>query len=214
MEADIAQKVDSFFRQFKHQLFKKGEVLIRADDEPSGIFYLQGGHVKKYAISEKGDEVVVNIFKPISFFPMSWAINNTHNTYFYEAITIVEVWRAPKEDSIEFLKQNSDVLYNLLSRVYKGTDGLETRMTYLMLGSAYDRLISELLISARRFGDKVESGRSIRIKISEKDLATQSGMTRETVSRELKILKEKKFLTFNKGELIILDLEELEQQLF
>src|SRR3989344_6135121 len=114
MDTNISAKIDAFFTQFKHQVYKKGELLIRADDDPSGIFHLKSGYVKKYCISKKGDELIVNVFKPISFFPMSWVINNTPNDYFYEAMTEADIWRAPKEEVLKFIKAEPDVLYDLL----------------------------------------------------------------------------------------------------
>lgn len=210
MDNAILQKIDAYFTQFKHQAYKKGEILIRADDIPSGVFYLKEGHVREYAISKKGDELVINVFKPVAFFPMSWAINDTPNAYFYEAMTDVEVWRASKKDVVRFIKDNPDVLYDLMSRVYKGVDGILTRMTYLMSGNAYARLATELLIYAKRFG---KGQNIIEIDISEKDLAAQSGMTRETVSREIKILKDKNLVVHNKNKLIINNVQKLEEEL-
>lgn len=205
MDSKIAEKLETFFTKHRHQIFRKGEILVRADDDPAGVFYLKEGIVKEYAISKKGDELIINVFKPIAFFPMSWAINNTPNQYFYEAITELNVWRAPKDRVIEFIKTNPDVLYDLTSRVFKGIDGMLTRMTYLMSGNAYARLVAELIIHAKRFG--------IANRISEKDLAASSGMTRETVSREMKILKDKGLITFNKNILLIKDLKKLEGEL-
>jgi len=206
VDLKIQKKIDEFFTRFKYQKYKKGEILVRADDDPPGIFYLKSGRVKEYAISKKGDELVVNMFKPISFFPMSWAINNTPNMYFFEAIIDIEVWRAPKDKVLEFIKANPDVLCDLLSRVYRGTDGMMTRMTYLMAGNAYARLITELIIHAKRFGNP--------LRISEKDLAASSGMTRETISREMKTLKDKGLVSFQKNTLTIKNLKELENELF
>lgn len=211
MDTTVESKVDIFFSQHKKQNYKKGEILIRADDDPAGIFYLKDGNVKEYAISKKGDELVVNIFKPNAFFPMSWAMNNSSNSYFFEATTDVTLWRAPKNEVLEFLKNNPDVLYDLLRRVYKGTDGILTRMTYLMAGHAYGRLITEIIIQAKRFGKS--SNDSIVLNIAEKDIASQSGMTRETVSREMKKLKEKGLLGFNKNALVISDIQLLEDEL-
>ena len=213
MDTNIAKKIEEFFTQFKHIKYKKSEILIRADDNPSGILYLVSGNVRKYAISQKGDELVVNIFKPISFFPMSWAINNEPNEYFYDALTPVEIYRAPKEKVVEFIKNNPDVLYDLMSRVYSGTDGMLRRMTYLMAGNAYARLITELTIHAKRFGKKNESTGKIEIKVSEKELASQAGMTRETVSREIKGIKDKGLVTFDKNVLIINNIEDFENEL-
>lgn len=205
VDKKITEKLENFFTKFKHQIYKKGEILVRADDDPPGIFYLKSGYVKEYAISKKGDELVVNIFKPISFFPMSWAVNNTKNMYFFEAVTDAEVWRAPKDKATEFVQSNPDVLYDLLCRVYKGTDGMMVRMTYLMAGNAYVRLVIELIIHAKRFGTTS--------RISERELAAQAGMTRETVSREMKTLKNKGLVTFNKNIFTIVDLRKLEEEL-
>jgi CRP-like cAMP-binding protein len=213
VDTEIAKKIDKFFTQFKHVTYKKGEIIIRADDNPSGIFYLISGNVRKYAISKKGDELVVNIFKPISFFPMSWAINNEPNEYFYDALTSLEIYRAPKEKVVEFIKNNPDVLYDLISRVYRGTDGMTRRMTYLMNGNAYARLNIELIIHAKRLGKKIDNSAKIEVKVSEKELASQSGMTRETVSREMKELKDKGLVNFNKNILTIKSIEELENEL-
>lgn len=211
MDTVIAKKVEGFFSKHKTQKYKKGEILVRADDNPSGIFYLKEGIVKEYAISRRGDELVVNVFKQLAFFPMSWAINESQNTYFFEAVTDVMVFRAPREEVVEFMKANPDVVYDLLSRVYKGTDGMMTRMTYLMAGNAHGRLITELLIQSKRFGKK--SDKSIEVHVTEKDLAAESGMTRETVSREMKVLKDKKLVSFSKNSLIIKNIQYLEEEL-
>jgi CRP-like cAMP-binding protein len=212
MQEAIAKKIDTFFHQFRQQTYKKRQIIIRADEDPTGILYLKEGIVKKYAISQKGDELVVNLFKPVSFFPMSWALIETPNNYYYEAVTDVVVWKAPKDKVIMFVKQNPDVLFDLMCRVYTGTEGMLTRMTYLMAGNAYARLLTELIIQAKRFGKQQADGK-IMIKVSEKELAAQSGMTRETVSREMKTVKEKGLIVTEKGQLLLTDIASLEEEL-
>lgn len=210
MDEVVLEKINTFFVQFKHQVYKKGEILIRSDDTPSGVFYLKEGSVKKYAISKRGDELVVNIFKPVSFFPMSWAVNSSPNEYYYEALTDADVWRAPQHEVRQFIKNNPDVLYDLLQRVYKGTDGLLRRMTYLMSGDAYERLLIELIIHAKRFGKDIKP---VELTITEKDLSVQAGLTRETVSREMKNLKEKKLIFMENHKIFLKDISKLEAEL-
>ncbi len=212
MDNKVLAKIEEFFKKYRHQKYKKGELLIRAGENPKGVFFLTSGAVKEYAISKKGEELVVNMFKPVAFFPMSWAINNIANNYYFEAMDDVEVWIAPQMETINFVKENSDVLYNLMSRVFKGTDGILMRMVYLMSGSAYARVITELLIQGKRFGKK-GSADSTELTILEKDLANQAGMTRETVSREMKILKDKGLITFVNNVLIINNIDKLEEEL-
>ncbi len=209
---EITEKIDSFFSQFQQKSYKKGDILINADEEPTGIFFLKNGAVKLYAISKKGEELVINIYKPIAFFPMGWAINNTKNEYYYEAITDAIVMKAPREKVLKFLQSNPEVLYDLVQRIYRGLDGLFTRMMYMMSGGAYDRLVTEIVIQAKRFGKHTTDG-VIEFHVSEKELAAQAGMTRETVSREMKVLKEKNLVGFNKNTLTIHDLSLLEAEL-
>ncbi|MDO8269150.1 MAG: Crp/Fnr family transcriptional regulator [Candidatus Levybacteria bacterium] len=211
MDTAIKERIKNFFSPYKTQFYKKGEILVRADDPPSGVFYLKAGTVKMYAISRKGDELIINVFKPFSFFPMSWAVNNTPNNYYFEAMTAVEVIKAPREKVVEFVKSDPVVMYDLLCRVFRGTDGLLARMSYLMAGNAYLRLIAEILIQAKRFG-KTE-GKHVEFKVSEKDLAAFSGLTRETVSREMKLLKDKELVAFDTGGIIIKNIELLENEL-
>lgn len=210
MEKTVQEKLKVFFHQFLHHSYRSGELLVRAEEDPSGVFYLLNGTVRVYAITKNGEELVVNIFKPGSFFPMSWAINQTPNKYFFEAMTDVELYRAPRAEVLDYLKQNPDVLMDLISRVYKGTDGLITRMTYLMAGNAYSRLIIELLIYVKRFG---EGKNKVAVNLSAKELAAQSGLTRETVSRETKILKDRGIIHMDHNTLVVLDVQKLEREL-
>lgn len=209
MNSAVQGKIDKFFKQFRRKVYKKGEILVRADDDPSGIFYLEDGFVKKYVISKKGDELTVNIFKPMLFFPIGWALNNSKNYHFYEAMTPVSVWLATRDRFIKFIKSEPDVLFELIKRIHR--DGLLTRMTYLMAGNAYTRLVAEIHTSIKRFG-KEENGLAM-ISVTEKDLASMTGMTRETVSREIKILKEKGLVEFSRNRLIVRNIKKLEKEL-
>jgi CRP-like cAMP-binding protein len=211
MDENVTTKLDTFFKKYKKYSYKKGEVLLSPPNTPSGVFYLQEGIVKQYALSLNGDEVTLNTFKSLSFFPMDWAINNTPNDYFFEAVTDIEVWKAPREDVVTFLKNEPEVLFNLVSRIYKGLHGLFLRLTHLVTGNAQSRLITELLIQTKRFGTHDHT--SSIIKITEKDLGIQTGMSRETVSREMKRLKDKGIVEIQLGTIKINDVQKLEEEL-
>src|SRR5690606_19512659 len=125
----------------------------------------------------------------------------------------VQVQLAPKEQVIEFLQQTPAVMYDLLQRMYSGVDGLLLRTRYFMSGSAHNRLITTLLICAKRFGSSPVNSNSVELTITEKELAAQSGLARETISREIKILKEKNLVSLQKNKLRITDLHQLEQEI-
>src|SRR5437870_336303 len=117
MDIKIKTKVDKFFSKHQTLKFKKGQLLIRAGDSSPGIFYLKEGIVRQYAVSVNGEELTLNIYKPVAFFPMAYVVNNTIPAYYFEAMTEVSVGRAPKEKVLEFILENKDVLFDLVSRI-------------------------------------------------------------------------------------------------
>lgn len=185
MDAVVKTKVDAFFEKHKRQTYKKGELLIRADDDPAGIFYLTQGIVRQYAITKDGDEQTVTLYKTPSFFPMMWALANLPNTYYFEAMTQVTVWRAPKDDVLAFLRAEPDVLLDLTTRLYRGMHGLLTRIQYLQTGNAMANIVFAILNTAHRFGEHQSSNKATTLRITHRELAALTGLTKETISREM-----------------------------
>lgn len=209
MEPEVAEKIHEHLSKYPKRSYDKGQIILFADESPEHIFYIAKGKVRKYDVSYRGDEVIVNIFKPPAFFPMSWAINHTPNKYFYKTEAETELHVVPVADALQFVKDNPDVMFDLLSRIYKGMDGMLGRMTHLMSGTAKSRLIYELIIECRRFG-KLQPGGGYTVDATEVDIAARSGLSRETVSREMHKLKEKQLVSVDHGRIIIADLAKLE----
>lgn len=203
MERSVSTKVAEFFSQYPLRTYRKGQILVHASDAPAGVYYLAEGRVKQYDVTYRGDEIILNTFKPGAFFPMSYAINRTINDYFLEAEADIAVRRAPADDVVGFIKANPDVLYDLLGRVYRGTEGLLGRMTHLMGGSARSRVLYELLIECRRFGAESDGG--VRIEVTETDIAARAGLARETVNREIHKLKQEHIVEITAKYMVVCD---------
>jgi CRP-like cAMP-binding protein len=206
MDRVVGEKIEKFFGQYTLRTYPKGQILILNGNPTNYVFHLKSGIVKQYDISYRGEEIILNLFKPPAFFPMSLAINGGDSLYTYEAQTSLEVQEVPIDEAVTFLKQNPDVLFDLLSRVYNGVDGLLTRVTHLMSSSARDRLLFELLIESRRFGKKLGKSGYV-LEISEKELGARAGLSRETISREISKLSKNGIVKTNKQSITIPDIQ-------
>lgn len=209
MDTKVTDKIDQFFSKFPKRTYDKGQILVFADEMPEHIFYITKGKVRKYDVSYRGDEVIVNIFTPPAFFPMSWAINRTENQYFYKTEESSEVHIVPVADAVKFVKDNPDVMFDLLGRLYKGVDGLLGRIVHLMSGTAKSRLVYELIIECRRFGEKRKDGKYV-LQTSEVDIAARSGLSRETVSREMRKIQSNGLVSVMHSGMVVNDLAALE----
>jgi CRP-like cAMP-binding protein len=202
MNQRISAKLSEHFGKYEVEVHPKGKILTYANQEPKGISFLIKGVVEQYDITPEGNRITVNVFKPPAFFPMSWAINKTPNIYFFGALTDVELRQADANKTVAFLQTNPDVMFDLLSRVYKGTDALLRRLMLATSGVAANRLVFELLIEAYRFGIEVDGTKRL-IKVRQGVLAARSGLARETVSRELQKLEKGKLISRTSRGIVI-----------
>ncbi len=196
MNIDRSKEFEIFYKQFSTRKYKKGENLIRADDNPQGIFCLTKGYVRQYTISKTGIELTLQILKPITYFPLIWAINGAPNIYFYEALTPVEVGRAPKEQVVSFIKDKPSIILELMSKLLGDYAETLTRIEHLVFSDAYRRVISVLIYIANHFGKKSNNGIIVNHRFTQQDIATLVGVARETASVEIGILEKKGLVKF------------------
>ena len=204
---------ETFYKQFSIRNYKKGEMLIRADDGPQGIFCLTKGYVRQYTISKAGFELTLHILKPISYFPMVWAINGTPNVYFFVALTLVEVGRAPKEQVVNFIKDKPTIIFELMSELLEDYAETLTRVEHLVFSDAYRRVISVLLYIAKHFGEKHNNGIIVHHRFTQQDIATLVGVVRETANNEMVKLEKKGLMKYVNHSIIFGNIQKLNLEL-
>ena len=207
------KEFEGFYDKFQTRKYKKGEILIRADDNPQGIFCLTKGYIRQYTISNLGFELTLYIHKPISYFPMVWAINGTPNIYYFEALTAVEVGRAPRDAVVKFIKDKPTLIFELMSELIEDYAESLKRIEHLVFSDAYRRVISVLLYIAKHFGEKSDKGILIGHHFTQQDIATLTGVARETARIELGKLTKKRLIKKVDHSILIESLKKLELEL-
>ncbi|MBI2442332.1 MAG: Crp/Fnr family transcriptional regulator [Candidatus Levybacteria bacterium] len=213
MDRAVAKKLDLFFSHGTLLSFRKGDFLLRATDSVSAIFFLKKGHVRLFIDTEDGQDLTLHLFKPGSYFPVMLLLSRVPNTYNLEAIESVDVWRVHSENVLDFLHENPDVLYDLTVRLAQGITGLLEKIEKATFSSAYEKIISILLYLVEKYGEKNEDKRllTISLKLTHNDLASWTGMQRETVSRQLEKLMHKGII-YDHGNIISLDRTMLQEE--
>lgn len=195
---NVEEKVQQFFAGGVKRELSDGEVLLLPDmTGPIPISYLIKGRVVQYSIDDEGNRSIINMFKPGAFFPLPVAINSAPITYFFEADTEVEVRQMSALEVKTFLQREPDVMFDVLSRLYKGLDGILGRMTQLLSGDAKSRVLYELTILSQRFGSPARDG--VEVAVTAGKLAEMTGLTRETVSRALQGLQQSGAVRLRRG---------------
>lgn len=213
VDSEKTKEFEIFYDQFETRNYKKGETLIRADDDPQGIFCLIKGYVRQYTISPAGTELTLHILTPISYFPMVWAINSTPNIYFFEALTAVEVGRAPRDQVVNFIKDKPALLFALMSELLEDYAETLTRVEHLVFSDAYRRVISILIYIAKHFGQTHNKGIIVNYRFTHADIATLVGVARETASIELFKLEKRGLIKYIDHSILFEDLDKLSSEI-
>lgn len=213
MSTDKAKGIESFYEQYIIRDYKKGEMLIRADDDPQGIFSLKEGYVRQYTISKTGFELTLHILKPITYFPIVWAINGTPNVYNFEALTPVKVGRAARDQVVSYIKDKPDIIFELMSALVEDYTESLTRIEHLVFSDAYRRVISILLYISKHFGEVQGKNIIVKHRFTQQDIATLVGVARETASNELSKLEKKGFITYVDHAILFGNIKGLEREL-
>jgi len=203
----------NFFSQFNVIKYSKGETILRAGDLAQGVYFLKSGYAKLNAISSEGKELTMVIYGAGDFFPVVWTFfGQRPSIYSYEAVTDIQILRAPREKFIEFINTDKEIFLEVTKGIIIRFQTALRRMQYLTFGNASAKLASVLLILTKDFGMSKSSGIEIQIPLTHKDIANLVGVTRETVSLELKKFDRKGYIGYNKKLIVIKNKEALEKK--
>lgn len=209
----MQDKLLTFFSGFKQQSYKdKSIILSPTTSEVSEILFLEHGFVRMYAIGENGEELSLHIFRPGAYFPLMLVLADEKNTYYFEAINDVTVRRAPKEKVIAFLHENEDVLFELTKGLAGGINGYLLKTERLLLHDAYRKVVSLLLYLGENFGKQKGDALVINMDVTHYFISTWLGLTRETVSRQMRKLENSGLLETSEQTITITNLPKLQQE--
>ena len=208
MDSEAQVLIKDFFNNYPLINRKAGTKIIDADETPTDAYFIESGKIRQYDIGVTGSYLILNIYSKGAFFSVSWILGETKNKYYFETLTDCYYRKAPIKDVLKLL-ENSLVTLDLLRRISRGLDGLMLRLSTHMYGDPICKISAELMIEAKRFAnDKSSNSRIINISVNE--LAARSGLARETVSRKLKILQDKKVIIKYHSNITIVDINSLE----
>jgi CRP/FNR family transcriptional regulator len=211
MQDEAQLSIEKFFSKYPLRKYPKKQILIHFDEPASDVIYIVKGKVKLYNIADNGTEIVLNIYRNCSYFPVNLALSRHNSDYIYEAMTDIEIRKAPVKDFNKFFLNSIQVMKSHLLDEYKRTDKALKRTTYTVASSAYNRIIFEIINECGYLKHK-EDG-SYRINMHEYEIAESAGLTRETANRQFNKLKKKNLVTVTRKFITLHDLNKLKIEL-
>lgn len=194
--------------------FAHGETIINDFEEPGGVYLIKSGFIKAFSISRNGQCNLLFIHQAGEFIPLPWALDGVHVTGLsYEAMANVTVLRASKDNLRKAMGHDSWLSQEVLKQAVEVIAVYTQRIQTLEFRTARERIISELLSLAERFGHRHGQQVIINAPITHQDVADSINMNRETASRALALLFDEGLMGQEDHLFIVLDLPKLQEAL-
>lgn len=180
-----------FFHGGTKLAYSKGEFIIRPGESPPGVFYLEEGLVKSYDITKYGEENLLIIRKTGEFLGLTWAVTGQDRHIIYATLAPTTVWVRPRDAFTDFIRKNPAAALPVIDTITDMYRLHSERIMTLEYRTVRERLISFLLTTAKRFGERTPAGTRIGVPLKHQDIASSISATRETTSRALAELERK-----------------------
>ncbi len=214
VDPNAAESIAAHFSGGIVKNFTKGELMVRGDVPPAGVYLIQSGYVKAYSLSSQGQTNLLLIHGPDEIMPLPWALDGPQKLgIFYEAISKVSALQTSKSFLRAAMGTNPWLTEQILGQLVNTFTIYAQRIQSLGYRLPRERVIACLLDLANRFGHKQGQHTVIAAPITHQDIADSINMTRETASRALGLLFDEKLVTQKDHLFIIKDEQKLQAAL-
>jgi len=189
---------------------KKGEVLFRKGDEGIALYIVQKGSVRIVLPSRMGDEVSPAIFTEGDFFGEMALLDGMPRSADAVALEQTEVLALNRRDFLAFLQNNEmaiKAIFSYLSMRLRKTDDLLEDAYFLNISTRFARRLVELAQKRGRTGQ--DENIEIDLRLNQSDLASIVGTTRESINKELRVLRERGIVLMAGSKIKILNMKRL-----
>ena len=169
--------------------YARGDVLFREEDDGSQVMLLQNGRVKVSVSAPSGREVILHVFDPGELLGELAAVDGGARSATVTALTDVDVLVLPQAEFLDFLRMHADAAAALLELVVAKLRGATRRQLEFGTADALGRLCRALLQLADQYDEHTDGVRSFEIPMTQQDLASFSGLSREAVVKGLGALR-------------------------
>ncbi len=191
--------------------YEKSQMILLEESQGETFFIIVSGAVKVTRVSDDGREVILAILGESDFFGEMSLLDGEGRSANIVANENAEVLTLSRSDFLDCLETYPKIAISLLEELAIRLRKSDQHIESLSLSDSEHRIAITLI----RFADELGTIKNGEVRIKnlpfQQDIANMAGTSRETVSRTLKILEDKKLLQKDGKDLIIFNFDEFRQ---
>jgi len=175
--------------------FSKNEIILHEEDTNVFMYIILIGKVKAVQTTEEGKEIILAIHQADEFFGEISLIDGKTSSARVVAIEDSLIAIVSRKNFYSLIFSQSKVLDQLLQILCGRLRESWKRIHILNFRDAQQRVRMLFVILSNDSGEKTPDGVVINVKLTHQEIADMTGLTRETVTRELNKLRRKGDIT-------------------
>jgi CRP/FNR family cyclic AMP-dependent transcriptional regulator len=207
-----AQDAEALLQRLRRRGVAKAAPVLRAGSAGEDVIVVLEGRVKLVAAGAGGREVVLAIRGPGELIGEMAVFGGIRRTATGVAVDDVEVGSISGKDFRTFLTEHPDVGLVLIRMLVRRLAEADRDRIDLATHDSIGRVAKRLLELAADHGVPAEVGRRIDLSLSQDELASWTGATRETVSRALRLMRALGWIATDRRTITVLDPAALERR--
>ncbi|MEU0722874.1 Crp/Fnr family transcriptional regulator [Streptomyces sp. NPDC006140] len=197
---------NALIAQGRRRSFKSGERLLVQGDRSDHVFVLMNGVAKVTAYTPDGHEILLRIARPGSAVGATSMLDHQPRSATVTTLGPCTTLILPGPSFADYLDRHPEALRALTREVIGKLRASDSIRLDLSSGSLVQRLARLLTTLATDYGHPTENGLTISLRLSQEELASLIGASRESLARGLRLLRNKEIITTHYRNITIHDM--------
>jgi CRP-like cAMP-binding protein len=198
-----AQEVERLRSQSSQSDYARGSTIFTPRTNPHSIYLLEQGLVRIYRLSQHGEETTFGYVSPGEVFGELTVFGDFPRESFAMTVHASRVWRIPLKVFHDLLESHTGVLLAIIRQMGQRMKRIESRVENLVFRDVRARLAGILLELKEDFGHPRGDSWLLDLALTQAELATLVGATRQTVNASLRELESRGLIRREGRRLIV-----------
>jgi len=196
----------------RRRSFRRNEVIFHRDDPGTILFIIRGGRVKISLQNEEGSEVTLALFGPGDFFGEMSLLDDLPRSATATALEPTDVLTLAREQFLAAIEQQPQMAAQVMAALSSRLRNADQMIEDIITRDIAARLARKLVEIAEQHGTPVDGGIEVQAHLTQQDLASMVGATRESVNKVLRAYMVRGWVAAEGQHLIIRHLDELRRR--
>jgi CRP/FNR family transcriptional regulator, cyclic AMP receptor protein len=213
--ADLADEdIHELMTVAKRRPFRSGEVIFHRDDPGQVLYMIKEGKVKICIISPDGQEISLAVLGKGEYFGEFALLDGLPRSADAIALEKVECYTLQRSDFHNAIMKNPKIAIQVLEALTRRLRNTDQMVEDLIFLDVYGRVAKKLLELADAHGVKTESGTRIDVRLTQQELASMVGASRESVNKVMGYSSEKDFISTDKHRITLHRIADLKRRIY